>query len=79
MELPSRSHEWKGQSGTVPRSRTNGAHSLGRRLRWQWISLKTTVFSSTNKPREAGVCQQKDDKFKNGKISGFEARNFGFQ
>lgn len=46
MELPSRIHEGESQGRAVPRSWTNGAHSLGRRLRRERVSLKTIFFSS---------------------------------
>lgn len=46
MELASRIHEGHSEGRTVPRSRADGTHSLGRRLRRNCISFKITLFPS---------------------------------
>lgn len=44
MELAPRIHEGHSKGRTVPGSRANGTHSLGRRLRRNCISFKTALF-----------------------------------
>lgn len=44
MELAPRIHEGHSEGRTVPGSRANGTHSLGRRLRSNCVSFKTAFF-----------------------------------
>ena len=44
MELAPRIHEGYSEGRTVPGSRANGAHSLGRGLRSNCVSFKTALF-----------------------------------
>jgi hypothetical protein len=44
MELSPRIHEGHSEGRAVARSRTDGTHSLGRRLRRKCISFKIALF-----------------------------------
>ena len=50
MELASRIHEGHSEGRTVPGSRADGAHSLGRRLGRNCISFKTALFPPLEEP-----------------------------
>lgn len=55
VELPSGVHQGDCQGRAVPGRGADGAHPLGRRLRWQRFPLKAVVFPSATTPADRGI------------------------
>lgn len=54
VELPTRVQHWDAECWAVPGRGADGAHTLGRRLRRQRLSLKAAVIPSVTTPRDTG-------------------------
>lgn len=59
MELAPRIHEWHSEGRTVPGSRADSTHSLGRWFRRNCISFKTILFPPVEESEVLiGACQE---------------------